>query len=49
MRVFTEEWLKRVPSMRVVPNTKFEFRGGGVMALMHLPLEWTPPGKRAAA
>lgn len=42
MRVFTEEWLKRVDSFRIVPGTKLEWRGGGVMSLAELPVEWTP-------
>lgn len=41
MRVFTEEWLKRVESFRIVPGTRLEWRGGGVMSLAELPIEWT--------
>jgi cytochrome P450 len=40
MRVFTEEWLKRIPSFRHAPGVKLEWRPGLVMSLPHLPLEW---------
>lgn len=40
MRVFTQEWLDRIPNFRVANGFKPEFRAGLVMALNHLPLEW---------
>ncbi len=40
MRIFTEEWLKRVPRFRIPAGTNLEWRAGLVMALMSLPLEW---------
>ena len=40
MRVFTEEWVKRMPRFRVKSGVKPQWRAGLVMALMHLPLEW---------
>ena len=40
MRVFTEEWLKRIPQMRVVPGTAFEWRPSLVFGLKELPMEW---------
>jgi cytochrome P450 len=42
MRVFTEEWLKRIPRFRMRKDAHLEWRAGLVMALMHLPLEWNP-------
>ncbi|MBP7337393.1 cytochrome P450 [Niveispirillum sp.] len=47
MRVFTEEWLKRIPSCAIVSGTKLAWRPGLVMALSHLPLDWSVPGKAA--
>ncbi|MEX1148170.1 MAG: cytochrome P450, partial [Sphingomonadales bacterium] len=41
MRIFTEEWLKRIESFRIVPGTTLKWRGGGVMSIEHLPIEWT--------
>ena len=40
MKIFTEEWLKRVPQMRIVSGFKPDYRAGLVMALNHLPIEW---------
>jgi cytochrome P450 len=40
MRVFTEEWLKRIPNFRIATGAKLEWRPGLVVALLHLPLEW---------
>lgn len=42
MRVFTEEWLRRVPRFKTADDFKPAYRPGLVMALPHLPLEWTP-------
>jgi cytochrome P450 len=41
MRIFTEEWLKRISRFRVASGFRPEFRAGLVMALNQLPLEWT--------
>ncbi len=40
MRTFTEAWLKRIPNFRMAPGAKLEWRGGSILALTHLPLEW---------
>ena len=40
MAAFTTAWLKRVPSFRIQPGGKLVWRGGTVMALLDLPLEW---------
>jgi cytochrome P450 len=40
LRVFLEEWLKRIPSFRLAPDFHAEARGGPVMALEHLELRW---------
>lgn len=42
IRIFTEEWFKRIPSFHVAKDFKPSFRAGTVMALRSLPLEWTP-------
>ena len=49
MKVFTEEWLKRVPRMHIALGFKPQFRAGLVMALNHLPLEWPTKPSPAAA
>ena len=43
MKIFTEEWLKRVPQMWVTRGFVPDFRAGLVMALNHLPIEWDQP------
>jgi cytochrome P450 len=40
MRAFTEAWLQRIPSFAIAPGAKLQWRGGTVMALCNLPLEW---------
>jgi hypothetical protein len=40
MRVFTQEWLKRVPSFRLSATKPVVWRAGQVMSCQHLPLEW---------
>ena len=40
MRVFTDEWLKRIPEFRIAPDKKVVWRAGQVMSCRHLPLEW---------
>ncbi|MET0987016.1 MAG: cytochrome P450 [Steroidobacteraceae bacterium] len=40
MRIFTEEWVKRIPRFQIAAGSKPEWRAGLVMALMHLPLQW---------
>ncbi|MET0659702.1 MAG: cytochrome P450, partial [Steroidobacteraceae bacterium] len=42
MRIFTEEWVKRIPRFQIAAGSKPEWRAGLVMALMHLPLQWAP-------
>lgn len=46
MRIFTEEWVKRVPRFQIARGTQPEWRAGLVMALMHLPLEWPASPER---
>ena len=43
MKIFTEEWLKKVPQIRIASGFKPDFRAGLVMALNHLPIEWDMP------
>jgi cytochrome P450 len=40
LRIFLEEWLKRIPPFRLAPDFHAEARGGPVMALEHLELRW---------
>jgi len=40
MRIFTEEWLKRIPPFSIVPDAKLDWRAGSVMSLNTLPLQW---------
>ncbi len=40
MRIFTEEWLKSVPSFRPVPGEKPVPRAGKVMSIKHVEVEW---------
>ena len=41
MRIFTEEWVKRVPSFRLQAGVKRGFRAGTVLGLLTLPIEWS--------
>ena len=45
MRIFTEEWLKRVPNFRVAAGFAPTFRAGLVMAINSLPLQWEIPAR----
>lgn len=47
MRIFVEEWLRRVPRFRVADDYHPLFRAGLVMALNSLPLEWDRPDGHA--
>ena len=49
MKIFTEEWFKRVPRIRVASGFKPDFRAGLVMALNHLPIEWDVPSSSSAS
>jgi cytochrome P450 len=40
MKVFYQEWLKRVPPFRLDPQEKPRFMGGFNLAIMSLPLVW---------
>jgi len=42
MRVFLEEWLKRIPDFRIRPGFKVRTMGGMVNGLQTLELEWDP-------
>ena len=44
MRVFTREWLRRVPRFSLASTDKPAWRPGMVMALEHLELAWDVPG-----
>lgn len=48
MRVFVEEFLRRIPQFRIQTGYQPHFRAGLVMALENLPLEW-PVERRAEA
>jgi cytochrome P450 len=40
LKVFIEEWLKRIPDFHIKPGGKVEMRGGRVHTVAHLPLAW---------
>lgn len=40
MRILTEEWVKRIPQMRVKPGFTPQYRGGLVIAMKGLDLVW---------
>ncbi len=40
MRIFTEEWIKRIPSFQRVQSKPPKWRTGGVMALSDVHIEW---------
>jgi cytochrome P450 len=40
LRVFLEEWLKRIPAFGVKPDTTLRYRPGIVNAMIDLPLVW---------
>ena len=42
LKILLEEWTKRIPKFRAAPGQAHGFRAGTVMALLSLPLEWTP-------
>ena len=42
LKILMEEWTKRIPKFRAAPGQAHGFRAGTVMALLSLPLEWTP-------
>ena len=41
LKVFLEEWLKRIPDFTVTPGRQPVFKSGKVMAVLELPLSWT--------
>ena len=49
MRIFVDEWLKRIPSFRPVPGSRPVHRAGKVMSVKHVDVEWQPPRDRVAA
>ena len=42
LRVFLQEWLKRIPDFSVKPGARIRVRVGSANALESLPLIWTP-------
>ena len=40
LRIFLQEWLKRMPDVRLAPGFVPQTRGGSVMGLMSLQIEW---------
>lgn len=41
LKIFLEEWLKRVPAFSLAPGTKVETRSGSVLSVVSLPLVWS--------
>jgi cytochrome P450 len=42
LRVFLQEWLKRIPDFEVAPGRTPVTRGGIILAVRELPLVWSP-------
>ena len=42
MRIFLEEWLKRIPDFAVDDSQQAVYGAGMVNAVLHLPLVWDP-------
>jgi cytochrome P450 len=42
LRVFLEEWLKRIPEFGIAPGRTPRTRGGIILAVRELPLTWDP-------
>jgi len=42
LKVFLEEWFKRMPNVRRDPDQRVRLRGGQTLALENLPLLWDP-------
>lgn len=40
LKVFIQEWLKRIPDFRVKPGEKVVARSGAVNSVLYLPLQW---------
>jgi cytochrome P450 len=40
LKIFLEEWLKRIPDFRLAPDKQRISRSGSVMAIVQLPLSW---------
>jgi len=49
MRIFTDEWLKRVGRFWPAADGRPVYRAGKVMSVKHVDVEWTPPAAAAAA
>jgi cytochrome P450 len=48
MKVFYEEWFRRMPMVRRDPDKRVSLRGGQTLALGNLPLLWDPAQLRPA-
>lgn len=42
LKVFMEEWLKRIPDFQVTPGKSVQVRAGVNATVTHLPLSWKP-------
>jgi cytochrome P450 len=40
IRVFLEEWLKRIPEFSIKASAELQYRGGKIIELTALPLVW---------
>lgn len=49
MRVFTQEWLKRIPHFSLASNAKPKWRPGMLNGLESLPIKWNVPAKATMA
>ena len=48
LRIFLEEWLKRIPDFRIKPGAKVETSSGMVNGVLSLPLVWDVTGRTGA-
>jgi cytochrome P450 len=45
IRIFLEEWLRRIPDFAIAPDAAIEVRVGAAAMIPCLPLVWTPRGR----
>ena len=40
VKIALQEWLRRIPEFKLKPETKIDYRPGGVIGPERVPLEW---------
>ena len=43
LKVFIQEWLRRIPDFHVKPGERIVARSGSICSVLYLPLQWTVP------